>query len=76
MYSSLFIIPFLVSSLVASFFGMVVRRMYSYFGWLDDPAHQTHSKVVHLYPVPRGGGLVVSALAYCSEDPILNHAGC
>ena len=29
--------------------------------WLDDPATQTHPKVIHQYPVPRGGGLAIFA---------------
>lgn len=28
-------------------------------GWLDDPKGKKHPKVIHQYPVPRGGGLVI-----------------
>lgn len=50
-------VSFLVSCLVAP----LVIRLYTRLGWLDNPATQNHPKVVHTYPVPRGGGLVVAA---------------
>lgn len=28
-------------------------------GWVDDPKKMKHPKVVHKYPVPRGGGVVI-----------------
>jgi len=33
--------------------------VYKKLGWLDDPKKQKHPKVVHKYPVPRGGGIVI-----------------
>jgi UDP-GlcNAc:undecaprenyl-phosphate/decaprenyl-phosphate GlcNAc-1-phosphate transferase len=53
--------PFLLSLLIAAGAGLVVRRLYLAKRWVDDPTDATHSKVVHQYPVPRGGGLVVGA---------------
>lgn len=32
---------------------------YKQKGWLDDPKKQNHPKVVHRYPVPRGGGIAI-----------------
>jgi UDP-GlcNAc:undecaprenyl-phosphate GlcNAc-1-phosphate transferase len=32
---------------------------YKKMDWLDDPKKQKHPKVVHKYPVPRGGGLAI-----------------
>ncbi len=37
----------------------VVIYIYKKLGWLDDPKKQNHPKVVHKYPVPRGGGVAV-----------------
>src|SRR5690606_5588502 len=31
-----------------------------HFHWLDDPKARSHPKVIHSYPVPRGGGLVIA----------------
>ena len=33
--------------------------IYKKFNWLDDPKKHPHPKVVHKYPVPRGGGIVI-----------------
>jgi len=37
----------------------VVMWIYKKMNWLDDPRKQTHPKVVHQYPVPRGGGVAI-----------------
>lgn len=37
----------------------VVIWIYKKMNWLDDPTKQTHPKVVHQYPVPRGGGVAI-----------------
>lgn len=37
----------------------LVIFIYKKLNWLDDPKKQTHPKVVHKYPVPRGGGVVI-----------------
>ncbi len=37
----------------------LVIFVYKKFNWLDDPKKQSHPKVVHKYPVPRGGGVVI-----------------
>lgn len=51
--------PMVLSSVVAAVAGVLVRKYYLLKGWVDDPKKNTHSKVVHTYPVPRGGGIVV-----------------
>lgn len=35
--------------------------VYKKMKWLDDPKKQVHPKVVHKYPVPRGGGIAIFA---------------
>lgn len=53
--------------LVSTAMGPIVMFLYRRFGWVDDPSTQAHPKVLHRYPVPRGGGLVVAAgIAACS----------
>ena len=37
-----------------------VIKIYKKLKWLDDPTKQNHPKVVHKYPVPRGGGLAMA----------------
>jgi UDP-GlcNAc:undecaprenyl-phosphate GlcNAc-1-phosphate transferase len=67
-------LPFLFSALTAVIAGWVVRALYLRFSWVDDPKKTNHAKVVHQYPVPRGGGLVVmlglfvGTLAFLSPD--------
>ena len=56
---SLLGIPFLISAVLATLSAPLVRWFYIHFGFLDDPTTQSHSKVIHAYSVPRGGGLVV-----------------
>ena len=37
----------------------MIIKLYRRRRWLDDPDKQTHPKVVHHYPVPRGGGVAI-----------------
>jgi len=46
-----FLLSFLITPLVIKF--------YKKKKWLDDPKKLKHPKVVHKYPVPRGGGIVI-----------------
>ena len=55
------LIAWVSSFVVANFAAPLVIQLYTKIGWLDDPTDQNHPKVVHTYPVPRGGGLVVAA---------------
>ena len=40
-------------------FTPLVIKFYKKRGWVDDPKKMHHPKVVHKYPVPRGGGVVI-----------------
>src|SRR3972149_1452570 len=63
-FKSLFLIPFVVSAAVSLVGTALVRWLYLRLSWLDDPSRSHHPKVVHSYPVPRGGGVAVfSAVA-------------
>ena len=59
LFTQLFLIPFVVSTLLAYAATYFVRLLYLRFHWLDDPALQRHPKVIHTYPIPRGGGLAI-----------------
>jgi UDP-GlcNAc:undecaprenyl-phosphate/decaprenyl-phosphate GlcNAc-1-phosphate transferase len=63
----LFWVPLLAAATVAASLAPLVIRLYRKYNWLDDPQGKTHKKVIHTYPVPRGGGLVIfGALLLCS----------
>ncbi|OGM03156.1 hypothetical protein A2115_01410 [Candidatus Woesebacteria bacterium GWA1_41_8] len=55
----LVILPAVVAA-VASFLATpVVIKLAKRFGFIDDPRVHKHPKVIHTYPVPRGGGLAI-----------------
>lgn len=55
------------TALLSFLFTPLTIWLYRHFGWLDDPAKNKHIKVVHKYPVPRGGGLpIFLAIIICS----------
>jgi len=45
--------------LLAATITPIVIVIYKKLGWVDDPKKHKHPKVVHQYPVPRGGGVAV-----------------
>lgn len=56
--------PNLVLSFVTAFaLSLVITPLtifvYKKLGWVDDPQKQKHPKVIHKYPVPRGGGIPI-----------------
>jgi len=51
--------PLVLAFLASFILTPLVIWVYKKLGWLDDPKTQTHPKVVHQYPVPRGGGVVI-----------------
>ena len=51
--------PIFVSLGVSALVTAGVIRVYRLLGWLDDPRQKRHPKVVHTYPVPRGGGIPI-----------------
>lgn len=64
-----------LTALVISFFATpFVIRLAKKWGMIDDPKTHKHPKVIHEYPVPRGGGLaifigiVISALLFLPAD--------
>ncbi|MFC1627221.1 glycosyltransferase family 4 protein [Patescibacteria group bacterium] len=51
--------PGLLAFLIAVIVTPLVILIYKKLGWVDDPKKSKHPKVVHKYPVPRGGGVVI-----------------
>lgn len=74
---NLFLLPWLVSAIVAFVTTPLVIKLATKLGIIDDPRRNKHPKVIHTYPVPRGGGipiflaLLISSLAFL---PIDKHA--
>ncbi len=50
---------FLTTSIISFIITPLTIFVYRKFGWLDDPKKHKHPKVVHKYPVPRGGGIPI-----------------
>lgn len=49
-----------LSALLISYFSTpVIIKLATKFGIIDDPSKSSHPKVIHTYPVPRGGGIAV-----------------
>lgn len=59
LFFQLFLYPFLFSAVVAFVSTWLVRAVYLRLRWLDDPSLHKHPKVVHTYPIPRGGGVAI-----------------
>jgi len=57
--NALFLLPLIITALAALGISPLIIRWYKGRGWVDDPSKNRHPKVVHTYPVPRGGGLVI-----------------
>lgn len=56
---ALFFLPLVFSFFVAYATTPVAIRIAHKIGIIDDPAKAKHPKVIHTYPVPRGGGLAI-----------------
>ncbi len=59
-FFQIFFLPFMTAGIAAMLIGPLTIRLYKHFHWLDDPNLARHPKVIHSYPVPRGGGLVIA----------------
>jgi UDP-GlcNAc:undecaprenyl-phosphate GlcNAc-1-phosphate transferase len=64
---NLFLLPWLVAALIAFLTTPLVIKLAAKLGIIDDPRTNKHPKVIHTYPVPRGGGIpIFLALLVCS----------
>jgi UDP-GlcNAc:undecaprenyl-phosphate GlcNAc-1-phosphate transferase len=55
----LLLIIIVVAALISFLATPLTILMYRKLGWIDDPTKSHHPKVVHHYPVPRGGGIPI-----------------
>lgn len=55
------IASFVVAALLAYLITPYVIKLANIIGIIDDPKKSNHPKVIHTYPVPRGGGLATYA---------------
>jgi UDP-GlcNAc:undecaprenyl-phosphate GlcNAc-1-phosphate transferase len=55
----LFFLPFLLAGILSYFFTALVIKFAARLGIIDDPKNKKHPKVIHTYPVPRGGGIPI-----------------
>lgn len=55
------ILPGLASLVIAYLTTPLIIKFAGKFGIIDDPRKAKHPKVIHTYPVPRGGGLAIFA---------------
>lgn len=53
----LFVIPLIVSFFLSYLLTPVFIKIFTKIKLVDDPKKNKHPKVIHTYPVPRGGGL-------------------
>ncbi len=71
---SLSVLPFLLAALVSFFTTPIIIKYAARLGIIDDPKINKHPKVIHTYPVPRGGGapifigILISALIFIPLD--------
>jgi UDP-GlcNAc:undecaprenyl-phosphate GlcNAc-1-phosphate transferase len=64
---NLFLIPWLSAAILAFLATPVIIKLAGKLGIIDDPKKNKHPKVIHTYPVPRGGGIpIFVALLVCS----------
>ena len=74
---SLFLWPFLVAFLVAFLTTPLAIKIAWRLNLIDDPAQNKHPKVIHTYPVPRGGvipiaaALIITSLIFLPLDKYL-----
>lgn len=71
---NIFLVPWVVSSVMAFLTTPFVIKFAEKIGIIDDPAKHKHPKVIHTYPIPRGGGipifiaLLISSLIFLPID--------
>ena len=58
---NLLLLPALLAGIISFLFTPVVIKLGNYLGIIDDPKLSSHPKVIHTYPVARGGGIPILA---------------
>jgi len=57
--SSTTLFPFIVATVISFLLTPIAIKIANKLGMVDDPKKHHHPKVIHTYPVPRGGGMVI-----------------
>lgn len=71
---NLFLVPWIASAVIAFLTTPLAIKFAEKIGIIDDPAKNKHPKVIHTYPIPRGGGipifiaLLISSLIFLPID--------
>lgn len=71
---SLFLLPWIISAIIGFLTTPLAIKIAKKIGIIDDPSINKHPKVIHTYPIPRGGGipiyiaLLVSSLIFLPLD--------
>ncbi|HTK03944.1 MAG TPA: MraY family glycosyltransferase [Alphaproteobacteria bacterium] len=71
---SLFLFPLVVAGIISCVTTPLIIKFAKKLGIIDDPASNKHIKVIHTYPIPRGGGipifiaLVITSLFFLPID--------
>src|SRR5688572_24315711 len=56
---NLFLLPWVSATAFAFLATPIVIKFANKFGLVDDPKKNKHPKVIHTYPIPRGGGISI-----------------
>lgn len=64
---NLFLLPWLTAAVVAFLTTPIVIKLADRLGIIDDPSRSKHPKVIHTYPVPRGGGIPIFIALFVSS---------
>jgi UDP-GlcNAc:undecaprenyl-phosphate GlcNAc-1-phosphate transferase len=65
-FTKLVLLPGIISAVLAFLATPLVIKIAGKIGIIDDPKRHKHPKVIHTYPVPRGGGLAIFAAVFVS----------
>lgn len=71
---SLFLLPWIISAIIGFLTTPLAIKIAKKIGIIDDPSINKHPKVIHTYPIPRGGGipiyiaLLISSLIFLPLD--------
>lgn len=69
---TLFLFPWIVAALISFATTPLVIKFGKRLGIIDDPKRNKHVKVIHTYPVPRGGGIPIFMSLFVTSLFFLN----
>lgn len=64
---NIFVIPWLSAALFSFLTTPIVIKFAKKLGIMDDPKKNKHPKVIHTYPIPRGGGIPIFISVFISS---------